>query len=116
MTGLSPEVAGVRGALEELCQQLGMEVHEVSMPSLRFAIPAYYILATSEASTNLARYCGMRFGVPEEEYRPAFQRLLLRRPLGGLRAGGQAPHPPGNVLPHGRLPEQYYLKALRSAS
>ena len=35
------------------------------MPSLRFAMPAYYILATTEASTNLARYCGMRFGVPE---------------------------------------------------
>ena len=33
------------------------------MPSLRFALAAYYVLATCEASTNLARYCGMRFGV-----------------------------------------------------
>jgi aspartyl-tRNA(Asn)/glutamyl-tRNA(Gln) amidotransferase subunit A len=49
-----------------------MEVHPVSMPSLRFAMPAYYIIATTEASTNLARYCGMRFGVPESEYHQHF--------------------------------------------
>jgi aspartyl-tRNA(Asn)/glutamyl-tRNA(Gln) amidotransferase subunit A len=43
--------------------QLSIDIHEVTIPSLRFALPAYYVLATSEASTNLARYCGMRFGV-----------------------------------------------------
>ncbi len=53
-------------------KELGTEVHEVSMPSLRFALPAYYILATSEASTNLARYCGMRFGRREEELNQHF--------------------------------------------
>ena len=42
------------------------------MPSLRYALPAYYILATSEASTNLARYCGMRFGRREEELNQHF--------------------------------------------
>ena len=53
-------------------KDLGTEVHEVSMPSLRYALPAYYILATSEASTNLARYCGMRFGRREEELNQHF--------------------------------------------
>lgn len=46
------------------------------MPSLRFAIPAYYILATSEASTNLARYCGMRFGVMNEEFDQGFNTFF----------------------------------------
>jgi aspartyl-tRNA(Asn)/glutamyl-tRNA(Gln) amidotransferase subunit A len=65
MANLSPEVESTfRGALDKL-SGLGIEVDEVNMPSLRFAMPAYYILATTEASTNLARYCGMRFGVAE---------------------------------------------------
>ena len=42
------------------------------MPSLKFAMPAYYVLATTEASTNLARYSGMLFGVPENEYHQHF--------------------------------------------
>jgi aspartyl-tRNA(Asn)/glutamyl-tRNA(Gln) amidotransferase subunit A len=42
---------------------LGIDSHLVRMPSLGFALAAYYVLATSEASTNLARYKGMLFGV-----------------------------------------------------
>ena len=68
MANISPEVeSAFRQALERMSSELGITVHEVSMPSLRFAMPAYYILATTEASTNLARYCGMRFGVPEKD-------------------------------------------------
>ena len=66
MANISPEVGSVfRDALDRISSELDVTVDEVSMPSLRFAMPAYYILATTEASTNLARYCGMRFGVPE---------------------------------------------------
>ncbi|MDD1756289.1 MAG: Asp-tRNA(Asn)/Glu-tRNA(Gln) amidotransferase subunit GatA [Methanomassiliicoccales archaeon] len=50
-------------ALKSLQDDHDILVEEVSMPSLKFALSAYYVLATSEASTNLARYCGMRFGV-----------------------------------------------------
>ncbi|QLH75726.1 MAG: Asp-tRNA(Asn)/Glu-tRNA(Gln) amidotransferase subunit GatA [Methanomassiliicoccales archaeon] len=53
-------------------RDMGYEVEEVDMPSLRFSMPAYYVLATAEASTNLARYCGMRFGVSEKEYHQHF--------------------------------------------
>ncbi len=68
MANISPEVESTfRQALERMSSELGITVQEVSMPSLRFAMPAYYILATTEASTNLARYCGMRFGVPEKD-------------------------------------------------
>jgi aspartyl-tRNA(Asn)/glutamyl-tRNA(Gln) amidotransferase subunit A len=49
-------------ALDKL-SEMGIEAHRVSMPSLGFALAAYYVLATSEASTNLARYKGMLFGV-----------------------------------------------------
>jgi len=46
----------------ELVESLGARVHEVSCPTFLFGLPAYYILALSEASSNLARYDGIRFG------------------------------------------------------
>ena len=73
LDGLAPEVKETfLGALDGLSDHLGVEVKKVSMPSLRFAMPAYYVIATTEASTNLARYCGMRFGVPEKDYHQHF--------------------------------------------
>lgn len=60
--GLSKDVeAAFTNALNEL-RRMGIEVETVDMPSLKYAMPAYYVLATSEASTNLARYVGMRYG------------------------------------------------------
>lgn len=46
----------------EALKGMGVDVETVDMPVLKYAMPAYYVLATSEASTNLARYCGMRYG------------------------------------------------------
>ncbi|MDW5563384.1 MAG: amidase family protein [Methanomassiliicoccus sp.] len=78
LVGLSPEVAAsFREALKEL-ERNGVKVREVKMPSLRYAIPAYYILATSEASTNLARYCGMRFGAMNQEFDQGFNDFFAQ--------------------------------------
>ncbi|MEC7808267.1 MAG: amidase family protein, partial [Gemmatimonadota bacterium] len=55
----------VRALLDEACERLvaaGAEVRPVSLPHTEFAIPCYYVLATAEASSNLARYDGVRFG------------------------------------------------------
>ncbi len=55
----------VMASFEESLERLrsdGIDVSYVDMPVLKYAMPAYYILATSEASTNLARFCGMRYG------------------------------------------------------
>ena len=60
--GLDPEVAaGVKRAVEVL-QGLGAETIEVSLPHTRYAVSSYYILAPSEASSNLARFDGVRYG------------------------------------------------------
>ena len=45
-----------------MCGRLGAQVHDVSLPHTAYAIAAYYILATAEASANLARYDGVRYG------------------------------------------------------
>ncbi len=61
--GLDPEVgAAVRAAIESYRKQ-GCEIKEVSLPfAAEYAVAAYYIIATAEASSNLARYDGVRYG------------------------------------------------------
>ena len=60
--GLDPEIEQLtRAALEEL-RGLGAELVHLSMPHTRYAIPTYYLIATAEASSNLARYDGVRYG------------------------------------------------------
>ena len=60
--GLQPEVeAGVRRAIETL-QSLGAVVRAVSLPHTPYALPVYYLIAPAEASANLARYDGIRYG------------------------------------------------------
>lgn len=53
--------ATIQAAVAEL-QKLGAEVKEVSMPNLHLAIPAYYVIASAECSSNLSRFDGVRFG------------------------------------------------------
>ena len=61
--GLDPEVeAAVTKAIEQL-QELGAEIHPISCPSFRYGLPTYYIIAPSEASANLARYDGVKYGL-----------------------------------------------------
>src|SRR6478736_523506 len=61
--GLDPEVgAAVRAAIEHY-RQAGCEIREVSLPlAAEYAIATYYLIATAEASSNLARYDGVRYG------------------------------------------------------
>jgi len=60
--GMQPEVeAAVRTAVAKL-ESLGAEVYPVSLPNTDKALPVYYLVATAEASANLTRYDGVRFG------------------------------------------------------
>jgi aspartyl-tRNA(Asn)/glutamyl-tRNA(Gln) amidotransferase subunit A len=60
--GMQPEVeAAVKAAIRTV-EKAGIKVEEISLPHTEYAIAAYYIIATAEASSNLARYDGMRYG------------------------------------------------------
>ncbi|MDP2783797.1 MAG: Asp-tRNA(Asn)/Glu-tRNA(Gln) amidotransferase subunit GatA, partial [Sulfurimicrobium sp.] len=66
--GLSADVAlAVEAALAEY-RRLGAETVEISLPNTRLSIPVYYVLAPAEASSNLARYDGVRYGYRAPEY------------------------------------------------
>lgn len=77
LNGLAPDIKdSFLRTVQRIETKLGIEVKEVDMPSLKYAMSAYYVLATTEASTNLARYCGMRYGVAEKDYHQHFNEFF----------------------------------------
>jgi aspartyl-tRNA(Asn)/glutamyl-tRNA(Gln) amidotransferase subunit A len=67
--GLDKEVrSAIEAAIQKLAKQ-GCEIVEVSLPHTKYAIPAYYIVATAEASSNLARFDGVRYGYRAKDAR-----------------------------------------------
>lgn len=66
--GLSPEVEqAVRAALEKY-KELGAELVEISLANTAMCIPVYYVIAPAEASSNLSRFDGVRYGFRAKEY------------------------------------------------
>ena len=65
--GLHPEIrSSIERVLDEL-RSAGCTISKVSLPHTRYAVPTYYVLATAEASSNLSRFDGVRFGLRAEE-------------------------------------------------
>jgi aspartyl-tRNA(Asn)/glutamyl-tRNA(Gln) amidotransferase subunit A len=80
--GLDPEVgAAVQAAIDEY-RRLGAEIREVSLPHTKYAVGAYYIIATAECSSNLARYDGVRYGHRSKDARDALDLYFKSRAEG----------------------------------
>ncbi len=83
--GIAPDVeAAVRQAIQAL-QSLGAEVSPIRLPHTGLALPVYYLIAPAEASANLARYDGVRFGLRE----PADAILDMFRKTRGAGFGAE---------------------------
>lgn len=65
--GLDPEIKEAFDTLKTSLTEAGHEVYPVSFPFLDYLIPAYYVLTTAEASSNLARYDGIHYGYRSEK-------------------------------------------------
>lgn len=77
--GMDPRVReAVEDAMTKL-EVMGCMVREVSMPSLRYAIPSYYLISSAEASSNLARYDGVRYGYCSEKGDSFDTRMIATR-------------------------------------
>lgn len=105
----------VREAIWEKIKQLesaGAKVEECSLPNTEFSIPAYYIIAMAEASTNLAKFCGMRYGASEPlegDFNEYFSKVR------GKYFGEEAKRRIilGTYARMAGYRDQYYLKALK---
>lgn len=83
--GIEPDVAAaVRAAINQLAE-LGAEIVEVSLPHTSYALPVYYLIAPAEASANLARYDGIRYG-PHLDGRDLMDSYQKTRALFGPEA------------------------------
>ena len=73
--GTSPEILALWDRGVDWLKAAGAEIREVSLPHTKYALPAYYIVAPAEASSNLARYDGVRFGlrVPGETLQAMYE-------------------------------------------
>ena len=108
--GLQPDVeAAVRAALEQI-RQLGASLVEVELPNAPLGIPVYYVVAPAEASSNLSRFDGVRYGHRARTFDDLTDMIKKSR------AEGFGPEPKRRilvgtyVLSHGYY-NAYYLKA-----
>src|SRR5216684_2151928 len=110
--GLDPEVrAAVEAAIQKLAE-LGCEVVPVSLPHTEYAIPTYYIVATAEASSNLARYDGVRYGFRARNARTLSDMYRLSR-NGGFGLEVKRRIMLGTYVLSAGYYDAYYLKAQR---
>jgi aspartyl-tRNA(Asn)/glutamyl-tRNA(Gln) amidotransferase subunit A len=72
--GLDEEVANMVRGVVDVYRELGAEIVNVELPNARYAIAVYYIIATAEASANLARFDGVRYGFRAEDA-PELQQM-----------------------------------------
>jgi len=80
--GLDEEVRAAVEASIENFRKLGCEVVDIELPHAKYGIAVYYIIATAEASSNLARYDGVRYGVRAEDAHELRQMYLKTREEG----------------------------------
>ncbi|NJN87437.1 MAG: Asp-tRNA(Asn)/Glu-tRNA(Gln) amidotransferase subunit GatA [Leptolyngbyaceae cyanobacterium SL_7_1] len=110
--GLDPTVeAAVNRALEEL-KGLGAEVQMVSCPQFRQGVSAYYIIAPSEASANLARYDGVKYGYRSDDA-PSLLSMYTKTRAQGFGAEVKRRIMIGTYALSAGYYDAYYLKAQR---
>jgi aspartyl-tRNA(Asn)/glutamyl-tRNA(Gln) amidotransferase subunit A len=108
--GLDTEVRASVEAAIEVYRSLGAEVVDVELPHAKYAIAVYYIIATAEASSNLARFDGVRYGFRAEET-PTLREMYQRTREEGFGAEVKRRIMLGTYVLSSGYYDAYYLKA-----
>jgi len=108
--GLDPDVKRAMDEAIALYKSLGAEMHEVSLPHTEYAVATYYLIATAEASSNLARYDGVRFGHRTEDAR-GLQEMFARTRAEGFGSEVKRRIMLGTYALSSGYYDAYYVKA-----
>lgn len=110
--GLDPEVLAAIDRMLDAYKSMGCEIVDIDLPTARLGVPVYYVVACAEASSNLSRYDGVRYGHRAAQYDDIVDMMKKSRDE------GFGPEPKRRimigtyVLSHGYY-DAYYLKAQR---
>ena len=111
--GLDPEVkAAVLGAAKKL-EEKGAIAEEFDLSLVEYAIPAYYVIACAEASSNLARFDGVKYGYRTEQY-DGLHNMYKKTRSEGFGAEAKRRIMLGSFVLSSGYYDAYYLKALRT--
>lgn len=113
--GISPDVRSAVLAAAETYRSLGAEIVHVSMPSIDHALAAYYVISSAEASSNLARFDGVRYGFRASDYED-IDGLYLRSRTEGFGAEVKRRIMLGTFALSSGYYDAYYKKALQVRS
>jgi aspartyl-tRNA(Asn)/glutamyl-tRNA(Gln) amidotransferase subunit A len=120
--GLDPDVASVIQEAIRVYEKAGAAIKQVSLPHSKYGIPAYYIVASAECSSNLARYDGTTYGhratdfapkYPSEESLPPMVRMMMASRAEGFGAEVKRRIMLGTFALSAGYADQYYNKALQ---
>lgn len=107
---LDPEVASAIESVIEEYQRQGAEIVDISLPNAELGVPVYYVVACAEASSNLSRFDGVRYGYRAKDYGD-IQDMIKKSRNEGLGAEPKRRILIGTyVLSHGYY-DAYYIKA-----
>jgi len=108
--GLDEEVGNAVKAVVDVYRDLGAEIVDVELPHAKYAIAVYYIIATAEASSNLARFDGVRYGFRAEDT-PELRQMYRRTRAQGFGAEVKRRIMLGTYVLSAGYYDAYYLKA-----
>jgi aspartyl-tRNA(Asn)/glutamyl-tRNA(Gln) amidotransferase subunit A len=80
--GMESDVAGSLKKVIDLFSNNGAQIKEISLPHARYGIQVYYVICTAEASSNLARFDGVKYGFRSEEYKDLIEMYINSRTIG----------------------------------
>ena len=109
--GLNPVIKKKWEEVSEIFRKNGTEVVEISLPHTKYALPAYYIIAPAEASANLARYDGIRFGFRDKS--KSLDDLYENTRANGFGSEVKRRIMIGTYVLSAGYYDAYYIKALR---
>ena len=111
--GLDPEVKEAVLHAAEVLKEQGAIVEEFDLSLVEYAIPAYYVIASAEASSNLARFDGIKYGYRTEEY-DGLHNMYKKSRSEGFGAEVKRRIMLGSFVLSSGYYDAYYLKALRT--
>ncbi len=111
--GLDPEVKASIFEAAEILKNMGAEVEEFDLGLVEYAIPAYYVIACAEASSNLERFDGVKYGYRTAEYE-GLHNMYKKSRSEGFGAEVKRRIMLGSFVLSSGYYDAYYLKALRT--